>query len=328
MKGNAVVFTDRLQVEYQTVDIPEPGEQDVVVQVLHSWISIGTESSYLRGERISGETSYQEGDPWPFPIAAGYQKVGIVQSVGNAVHHLRKGDRVFVSASRISGMFSPSGGHINPAIADKSQVWKLPEDVSEVAYSGMVLTQVGYNCGTRAPIGQGERVVVIGDGLVGHWSAQTLLHRGADVILLGRHPDRMAYADERIRRVDTTGGTDLDEALGSLGAISVVVDTVGSMKTVEQLMPLMSRDSHIVSAGFLGTSGIVDIQKLRPKEITLHTPSGWTTPRMNETLIGIHEGWLKTEELITHRFPIDQAAEAWRTILNNKQACLGVVLDW
>jgi threonine dehydrogenase-like Zn-dependent dehydrogenase len=49
---------------------------------------------------------------------------------------------------------------------------------------------------------------------------------------------------------------------------------------------------------------------------------------MNRTLEGIHEGWLQTGSLITHRFPVEQAAEAWRTILDNKFTTMGVILEW
>ncbi|TVY05610.1 hypothetical protein [Paenibacillus cremeus] len=327
MKGKAVIFTNKMQVEWIDVDIPDPGETDVVIDIKHSWISIGTESSYLRGERIKGEVPYQEGDPWPFPIAAGYQKTGIVRAVGSAVRHVKEGDWVFASASRVSGMFTPSGGHVDPAVIDGSQVWKLPEGASAVAYSGLVLTQVGYNCGSRPALAEGQTSVVIGDGLVGQWAAQTLLHRGANVIVLGRHQTRLNRLNPRIRGFNTNEHR-LSDILDSCGPISVVVDTVGSMATVNAIEPVMTRDSHWVSAGFLGTTGIVDIQKLRDKEMTLHTPSGWTKPRIDQTLMGIQEGWLLTEPLISHRFPAEQAAEAWRTILEDKGQCLGVVLDW
>jgi threonine dehydrogenase-like Zn-dependent dehydrogenase len=83
-----------------------------------------------------------------------------------------------------------------------------------------------------------------------------------------------------------------------------------------------------VSAGFLGDTGTIDIQKLRGQEITLHTPSGWTGPRMEATIAAISEGWLRTSPLITHRFRAEQAAEAWSFIRGNKSGCLGVVLEW
>ena len=79
MQANAVVFTAPNTVEFSPVNCPDPGPADVVVRLTQSWISNGTEGSFLRGERIEGDTPYSgEGDPWPFPIVAGYQKVGVV----------------------------------------------------------------------------------------------------------------------------------------------------------------------------------------------------------------------------------------------------------
>jgi len=95
-----------------------------------------------------------------------------------------------------------------------------------------------------------------------------------------------------------------------------------------ELKPLMKHNSHLVSAGFLGTDGLIDIQELRAQEITLHCPSGWTKERMDATLKGIEEGWLTTENLITHQYPADEAETAWEIILDKSQPCLGVVLNW
>lgn len=327
MLGKAVVFTDRLQVEYKEVEIPEPGPQEVVIDVEHSWISIGTESSFLRAERITGEQAYKETDPWPFPHVAGYQKVGRVRSAGSEVQGLSTGDRVFATVSHVSGMFYSFGGHISPAVTHASQVWTIPDDKPSVDYSGMVLTQVGYNCGSRPPVHPGDRAVVIGDGLVGQWAAQTLLHRGAQVIVLGRHDERLQYLPDQVAGVNTRR-LSLQEALTGQEGIAIVVDTVGANDTVQEVRAFMRRDSHWVSAGFLGANGLVDIQSLREQEMTLHTPSGWSKERMDRTFEGIMEGWLRTASLITHRFPVEQAAEAWKLIVENKSACLGVILDW
>jgi len=330
MKGHAVVFTDRLKASFQQVDVPEPGPDEVVVDVEVSWISNGTESSFFRGERIAGDTPYEEGAPWPFPIVAGYQKVGIVSSVGeNVAEDLKVGDRVFVTVSKVSGMFDPFGGHINPAVTPAHQVWKLPDGLPSADYSGLVLTQVGYNCGMRAPVAAGDRAVVLGDGLVANWTVQTLLHRGAQVIALGRHDERLAFMPGEAVAVNTkkTDGVEAVRAFTPDGA-AIIVDTVGDMDGIQALFPLLGYNGHIVSAGFYGPRGHIDIQKLRAKEATLHTPAGWTKERMDETLRGVSEGWLKTGALITHRYPAERAADAWRLINDKTEPCLGIVLDW
>ncbi|SDY01288.1 zinc-binding dehydrogenase [Paenibacillus sp. CF384] len=331
MKALAVVFETKEVVSVRTVEVPEPTDRDVVIELEYSWISIGTESSFFRGERISGEVPYTDGGPWPFPHVPGYQKVGRVISAGAAVTHVKAGDRVFASVSKVDGMYFDFGGHINPSVTDGSQVWKLSEEGPEpLAYSGTVLTQVGYNCGMRPPVAAGDIAVVIGDGLVGQWAAQTLAHRGAQVYLLGHREERLKLAVAGGYATPINGHiSDPAQVLESENKqLAIVIDTVGSLDTFRKLQPHMKHDSHLVSAGYLGEAGMIDIQKLREQEITLHTPSGWSADRMAATIAAIQEGWLTTEQLITHRFPAEDAAEAWELITAPKSPCLGVILDW
>ncbi|WP_138755530.1 zinc-binding dehydrogenase [Paenibacillus sinopodophylli] len=328
MIGKGVVFTEKLKVAYQDVSIPALQDDEVMIDVEHSWISNGTESSFLRGERTDGETPFREGDPLPFPQVAGYQKVGVITSLGKDVQDFAVGDRVFATISNVNDMFFSTGGHVSPAVTHKGQVWKLPAEKDPLAYSGLVLTQVGYSCGMCPPVKKGDYAVVIGDGMVGQWAAQTLMHRGAHVIVLGRHHDRLNLLPEGIRKVNTKVSS-IEEALQDVrDTFSIIVDTVGSLATVTELISFAQYGCHLVSAGFLGEDGRIDIQMLRTKKVTLHCPSGWSQEDMDETLRGITEGWLQTSSLITHRFPVEQAKEAWDLILDSKQAKLGVVLDW
>jgi 3-hydroxyethyl bacteriochlorophyllide a dehydrogenase len=40
------------------------------------------------------------------------------------------------------------------------------------------------------------------------------------------------------------------------------------------------------------------------------------------------EGHMQTLPLITHHFPVDQAADAWRLIESKSEPVMGVILDW
>ena len=326
----AVVALEPYRVALQKVRVCAPNGQEVAVRVLHSWISNGTESSFLRGERIQGDTPRGPSDPLPFPHVPGYQKCGIVEYVGASVPDLKIGDEVFVSVSGIEGMFYETGGHVSPAVAHFSQVWKLPKGVSCLAACGLVLTQVGYNCGACAPVADGDAAVVIGDGLVGHWTAQTLKSRGARVAMIGRHEERLARFQTRdndlrlLEKSDTTGKL---RDWASDG-IAIVVDTVGSIAAMERLYPLLVHGAHLVSAGFYGDQGEIDIQRLRERELTLHAPAGWTRERIDATLELLARGELQTEPLITHRFPIGECERAYDLILSRSAPVLGVVLDW
>jgi 2-desacetyl-2-hydroxyethyl bacteriochlorophyllide A dehydrogenase len=331
MQAYAAVALQPSRVEFQAITVPDPGPEDVVVRLQRSWISNGTEGSFVRGERIAGDTPRRETDPLPFPHVPGYQKVGVVEWMGEKVTGLEIGEVVFATVSRVEGMFYSYGGHVSPAVTHRSQVWKLPENVVPEAASGLTLTQVGYNIGMRPALAPGDAAVVIGDGMVGHWAAQTLQHRGARVLLLGRHADRLArFAITERDRVVNTRQTDALESARAFApeGVQVVADTVGSIATLEALLPTMRHDSHIVSAGFYGPRGQIDIQQLRAQEITLHAPAGWSTPRMDATLNLLAQGVLTTRHLITHRFPAAQASVAFDLILSRREPVLGVILEW
>ena len=331
MKANAVVFTEPNTVVYQEVDCPDPQPNQVVVRVTHSWISNGTEGSFLRGERIEGDTAYREGDPWPFPIVAGYQKIGIVEWVGDQITDLEVGETVFSTMGAINNMFRPRGGQVSPSIGGRDGIWKLPTGVDPLAFSGMVLTQVGYNCGARPTIDVGEGAVVIGDGMVGHWAAQTLAWRGANVVLVGRHDDRLSkFKTGHNRHIINAKKENWQDAVRDLlpNGAQVGVDTVGAIDAMNDLMPIMKRFGHLVSAGFYGTQDTMPLQPPRYKELSIDLVSGWWPDRMANTLNLIASGHLDTLSLITHHFPVSQAADAWALIESKKEPVLGVILDW
>ncbi len=328
-----MVFEDRNQVVFREIEVPDPTDVDVVVRTGFSWISNGTESSYLRGERSNGESPYRAGGPPVFPRVPGYQKTGTVAWVGSQVEGLRRGDWVFVASSRVNYGITAAGGHVSPAVAATDSIWKLPENVDPEAASGLVLTQVGYNCGARPPVDPGDLGVVIGDGLVGQWAAQTLALRGARVAMIGRHSFRLGLLQIEGALAINENESDLAEALSHITSespdgVAILVDTVGDIRAVNETLPLMKHDGHIVSAGFYGTEGMIDIQKLRRGEQTLHCPSGWSRPRMDRTLQHIARGELETKSLITHRFPAREARAAWDLIVNGRETSLGIVLEW
>jgi 3-hydroxyethyl bacteriochlorophyllide a dehydrogenase len=334
MQSHAVVFTGPNRVAYLPVTSPEPGPEDVVVDLHHSWISNGTEGSFLRGERLSGDEAWRPGDPAPFPMVAGYQKVGRVQSVGAAVTRFRPGDWVFASMSRVTGMFDNRfAGHISPSVCAQGACLPLPPGLDPAAYSGLVLTQVGYNCGSRSPVTPGVVAVVAGDGLVGQWSGQTLAQRGAKVVMLGRHRDRLDKFRPHGHAI--LGGDDNGvaavRALG-LGPVQILVETTGSHRLLHDYLPLMARGGHMVIAGFYRPAGDINLQlalqQFRNSEISFDLASGATAERLEETLRWVADGRLRTLDLITHRFPVEQAAEAWTLIESKREPVMGVVLDW
>lgn len=334
MVTEAVVFIGPEKVEFTEVTCPDPGPEDVVVQTTHSWISNGTEGSYLRGERSDGDQPFAPGDPIPFPVVAGYQKVGVVEHCGDDVDHVSPGDSVFCTIGRVNGMHHWYGGQLQTSVAPKDHVWKLPPGRDPLTFAGLVLVQVGLNAGTRPPIEPGDLAIVVGDGLVGHWTAQSLIHRGARVVMVGRHDYRLNLLrkrgdSENVVTINERSDDWVHNVCDTFGADAAVgVDTVGSIDVLEKLTLVSRRYGHLVSAGFYGDQDGLHLQPPRYKELSIDLVSGWTRERMNDALQMVAEGHLTTRELITHRFPARDAADAWQLILTKSEPVLGVILEW
>lgn len=333
MKAQAVVFTAPGVVKFQEISCPEPGPDDVVIDVTHSWISNGTEGSFLRGERLAGDTAKAPGDPEPFPMVAGYQKVGWVTSVGANVKDFAVGDFVFAIMSAVEGMFDNKyAGHVSPSVCAQHFVHKLPPDAKDnpEAYCGMVLTQVGFNCGTRPRLESGEVAVVVGDGLVGQWTGQALHQRGAKVIMTGRHQERLdAFSQGGWGDAVKVASDGVDEVRSiTAEPISVLVDTVGNAKLFDAYLPHLKHGGTIAAAGFYGLEGFIEIQRYRFREIAFDLVAGITAERIDATIKWVAEGKMDTTSLITHRFPVAEAAAAWDLIETKKEHVLGVILQW
>ncbi|MCA9413907.1 MAG: zinc-binding dehydrogenase [Candidatus Omnitrophica bacterium] len=335
MKTEAVIFTGKNKVEFGKVKVPDPGPNDVVVATKHSWISNGTEGSFLRQERFDGVTPWQFGLPLPYPMVAGYQKVGIVESMGKDVKGFKKGQWVFATITKIEKTHLGFGGHVAVGPSDANEVYALPKGVDPIEYSGLVLTQVGTNTGSRPPVEKGCHALVMGDGMVGNWAAQTLQSRGAKVAFVGRHNFRLDLLKKKKGDLilNSKEQSDwLEQAIDWTGGeFDIVVDTIGNdvnLDTNLKLIPLLKYGGHYVTAGHEGSKSWMDLRQFIYREATIHCPCGWTRARMESTLKQIHDGTIYTKPLITDQMKAKDAAKAWDKIFNEKDSTLGVVLNW
>lgn len=331
MKTTAVVFEAPNQVGVREVGVPEPGPEEIVVDTITSWISPGTELSLLRGDRVYGDTAAGPGTPYSFPRVAGYQKVGRVTHVGERVSGLHPGQTVFATLGRVEGMFDGWGGQLGRSVCLPEHVFALPSGLDPEPFSGAVLTQVGYNAGSQGAIEPGDLAVVLGDGLVGLWTAQTLQLRGARVWLVGRHDDRLGRFQPRDgdRAIRLDRSEPLDALLDHLTEpVQVLVETIGSLRVLEMLTPRMKRDGHLVCTGFYGLDDAIHIPRIRSRELAVHTPAGWSRTRLEATIEMLGDGRLDAASMITHRLPVEQAEHGYRLLANREDNALGVLLRW
>jgi len=328
VRTHAVCALSPEKVAFQEVTVPDPEPTEVLVRTAYSAVSTGTERWVITGQfHPPGQP------PLAHPLVPGYQKVGTVQALGNRVRGLTVGQWVFATTSRISGGATPAwGGHIEHSVCDQHEVIPLPTGFDPVLASALVLTQVGYNGGSRPPVRQGDVALVVGDGLVGQWLGQMLRHRGARVVLVGRRPERLALADRHSADLTAREGECSLDSLRAQSAPSgfdIVADTVGTARSVEELAQVVRRNGHLILNGYYREGEhLISVQSLHAREITVHTPAGWTRERLLATLELVQKGALKVRELVTHTVPATEAHRAYDLVLRKREPFLGICLQW
>jgi 3-hydroxyethyl bacteriochlorophyllide a dehydrogenase len=325
----AVVFTGPGEVEVREAQLPELRPQDVLVRTEASIISNGTETWVWSGRFHSPGKAPAMSFPW----IPGYQRVGIIEEVGAEVQGLEPGMRVTCTISRWEGEMGRSwGSHAAWGVTAADQCLRVPEGLAPQDVAGLVLTQVGFNGGTRPPVEPGWGAVVIGDGLVGQWAAQTFRARGAHVVLCGRHPLRLEIA-ARVSADEVVNDREQDiQAFVKErwpNGVDIADEAVGRIANVELAFSLLRRDGHLVFNGYHPEGEhLMNIQWMHDKEITCHGMAGWTRPRLEGTLQWLAEGKLNVRDLITHRFKGADAAQAYRMLWDRSEEFLGLLLEW
>ena len=266
MRCAALTFPGVNQIAIGEVELPDLGARDVLIRTEYSFVSTGTERWTLEGRMGRRQ------DGTSFPLVPGYQKVGRVEAVGPEVTRFEPGQRVFMTSGRIrSGGSAQWGGHMQYSLESESEVYALPEELPSTAAAALVVVQVGWNNAQRPSLSPGDLALVIGDGVIGQFTAQGLRARGAEVWLAGRHRMRLDLGLQwSADRVLDVGEEDLFEAARSArpDGMDIVVETVCRPDDTPLYLSMLRRQGQLVFAAYHPESNWVDMAPAQDKEIT------------------------------------------------------------
>lgn len=351
------------------VPTPQPGE--VLVQTGASLVSAGTERMLVEfaeknlldkarsrpdlvrqlldkarreGLLTTAEAAFNRLDQ---PIPLGYSSAGRIVALGKDIRGFQVGQRVACAG----GAYAV---HAEYAAVPTILLTPLPD-------------QVDFECGAFTTLGAialhgfrlletqiGERIAVIGLGLLGLMAVQIARAAGCSVLGIDLDPRRVALAGQL--GVEAVPREQAGEAAQSFSrgrgcdAILICADTSSSDPV--ELAGILARDrARVVATGAVGLH--IPRKIYYEKELTLLNsrsygpgrydpqyeegghdyPLGfvrWTEGRNMEAFVDLlASGKVSIEPLITHRFPIERAPEAYELITGKRsEPFLGVLLTY
>lgn len=280
------------------------------------------------------------------PVAPGYSAAGTVLEVGEEVSGYRVGDRVACAGQNFAS-------HSEVIFVPKNLCVPIPEGVSFEAASFVALGAIALQGIRQADARLGENVAVIGLGLLGQLTVQMLIANGCTVVGTDLDPNKLELARRCGARV--AAPAQLSECVAALsgghGADAVIVTASTSDDgPVAAAADACRKRGRVVVVGAVGMNLPREPYYRKEIDFRLSTSYGpgrydadyeergrdypfayvrWTEQRnMAAFLQLVAAGRVDTSTLTTHRFPIEQAGQAYELILEGTEPYLGVLLQY
>ncbi|MEO8262422.1 MAG: zinc-binding dehydrogenase [Pseudolysinimonas sp.] len=320
------------------------GPDDVRLRTLFSGISAGTELTAYRGsnpylaKRWDDERRlFVDGDAsFDFPLVGwGYEEVGEVVELGSAVTGLSLGQRVW-----------GHWGHREETVMAGAEVSPQVLDPLADPRVGM-FSQIGgiaLNVVLDADIHVGETVAVFGVGVPGQLAAQLARLNGARVIVI----DGVASRRELALRLGADVALDVAEGdvaerirdLTDGRGADVCLEVTGNYAALQEAIRSVAYSSRVVVAGFMQGNGTglrlgeefhhnrVQVIASQISGVAPELQHRWDRHRLDSTAIELAvAGKIAVTDLITHTFPLENAAEAFALLDEGHEDVLQVVLE-
>ena len=278
----------------------------------------------------------------------GYSAAGYVVAVGDGIEGLQPGDRVACGGAG-------KANHADYVLIPRNLVCRIPDGCDMRWAATTTIGTIAMQGVRRAQPVLGEKIAVIGLGLIGMLTLQLLRAAGCQVIGLDLDPQRV----ERAKTLGMECGTSNPELFAQLvrdmtqgqGADRVLITAATkSDQVINMAMEVARRRGVVVIVGDVGLN--VQRTHFYRKEIDLlmSTSYGpgrydasyeekgidypfsyvrWTLNRnMQSYMELIAAGRLNIESLVDIIAPVEQAPALYNTLANNKEAPVGILLQY
>lgn len=281
------------------------------------------------------------------PMALGYSSAGTIVALGKNMQGFKVGQRVACAGGGYAS-------HAEYNVVPRNLLTPLPKNVDFESAAFTTLGAIALHGFRLAEPQLGENVAIIGLGLLGLLTIQLAAAAGCNVLGIDLDPKRIALASslglQAVLRAQAESASQSFTANRGFDSIIICADT--SSNDPVELAGIIARDrAKIVATGAVGLNiprkiyyekelNFINSRSYGPgrydsnyEENGNDYPIGyirWTEGRNFQSVVDLMEsGKLKVQPLITHRFPIDDAATAYEVITGKKKTpFLGVLLTY
>jgi threonine dehydrogenase-like Zn-dependent dehydrogenase len=283
---------------------PQPAADEALVRVLCAGIC-NTDLELLRGY-------------YPYTGVIGHEFVGVVEQgpthlinqrvVGeiNAAcghcHYCQTGCPTHCEHRTVLGIMNRHGAFAEYLTLPASNLHLVSDSISTEAATFTEPVAAALEIQEQLPIDGGDRVLVVGDGKLGQLIAQTLALTGCSLLVVGRHPKKLANLEAlgiQTSHIDTIENRTFDIAVDCTG-------NPAGFETARQA--LRPRGTLVMKSTYAGNLSL-DASALVVDEITV---IGSRCGPFSKALNVLENGQVKVQPLIHAHYPLAEGLEAFK----------------
>lgn len=333
------------------VEVTSPGEVSV------QWVPLpvpaaGEALVRMRAVGICGSDVHASHGRHPFvplPYHPGHEIVGVVESFGpdtSAGSHsgITVGSRVVIepihacgeckycrdgrynlcATMRFFGCGTPTGGMADLFTIRADRLVAIPDDLPDLqAVLVEPLSTPVHAVSLAGPDLRGKSVAILGAGTIGLLTLAAARRAGAQRIAV---TDMLAPKRELARRLgadavfDSANPAVVQQVRDFLGtSADVVFDCVAIQSTVDQALSMAMKGGTVVVVGVPAAPVTVPLPEIQDLQVRIQGSATFTRADFAVSIQMLSAGLVRHEDIVTTRFPLDEAAAAFAEASSGRQ---------
>ncbi|WP_148410000.1 zinc-dependent alcohol dehydrogenase [Murimonas intestini] len=328
------------KIEFQEVEIPQPGENQVLVKIMKIGIC-GSDIHVYHGEHPF--TSY--------PVTQGHEVSGEIVKLGEKVRDLYVGQKVTIEPQVYCGEcypcrhgkynlceelkvmgFQTTGTASEYFAADASKVTPIPQEMSYDEGAMIEPLAVAVHGVKQVGDVRGMKIAVLGAGPIGNLVAQTAKGMGAEKVMITDISDlRLKKAEECgihvcVNTRDKDFGEAMLEAFGPDKA-DVIYDCAGNNTTMGQAIKYARKGSIIVLVAVFAGMAQIDLAVANDHELDIKSTMMYRHEDYLDAIRLVQEKKVHLSPLISRSFAFKDYQKAYEYIDENRETTMKVLIN-
>ena len=324
-------------------DPPDPGRGEVLVRLRSTGVCGSDMHVFSEGSIAGFQPNY--------PCVLGHEPGGEVVAVGPGVSDLSKGAKVAVEpfVVRAECEFTRSGRHNlalqnafmgkdfpgalrEYAVMPRRNLLPIPDSLTFADAAFIEPLAVLLHSFELAEVKMGESVAVIGTGPIGLIAVSMARSIGASAIIAA---DRIDHRVGHAVRLGATAAVNIgresavDAVMDLTGCgAHVVIDAAGTAESINCSLSCLRPGGRMVIIGIPSAASVpVNLWTALDREARIHVQKR-SNGNDHEALRLLERRAIRSDDFVSHRFPLERGQEAFETMANYGDGVLKPMIEW